>query len=475
MKILIGGQVSLPSEILHWISRDISDEILSCSSKERLLASLLVNIWDLLLLYLTDSDRDEPGKMVAEIRGVLPHVPIILLFEESRTGWETTSMPTGVSEMIHFPVSRSSLVEKVQRVINFHHDSAEASFLSREKHQKSVIPEEVLFGQSSGMLDIKRAIHKIKDTDIPILITGESGTGKEVIAKFLWQISPRSDRPFVKVNCAAIPSELLESELFGFEKGAFTGAYRRKPGRFETANGGYLFLDEVSELPYSLQSKLLHVLQDGKFSPLGSTTDGRTNARIIAATNRLLDQAVHLGTFRKDLYFRLNVVNLHLPPLRSRKDQIHVLSDYFRHRFADQYQVPVIELSEDTISLLFYHSWPGNIRELENVIRRATVLGDQRVILEELKDIPDQPQEALPADSDGHGSRPSTQVHEEHLVDRGMSLKSIAKQATLEAERQAIEQALRMTRWNRKKAASLLDVSYKTLLSKIKEMGIDNA
>jgi len=332
------------------------------------------------------------------------------------------------------------------------------------------LSEELIFGDSNDMKVFKEIIIKVKDTDLPVLITGESGTGKEVLADYLWNGSSRNNMPFVKVNCAAIPSELLESELFGYEKGAFTGAYRRKPGKFEAANGGILFLDEVSDLPFPLQSKLLHVLQDGKFSTLGSTGDVAVDVRIIAATNRNLEEAVRTKAFRRDLYYRLNVVHLHVPPLRERPEQIRTLAEHFIRKYAIQYKVETLVLSDRTWSSVLAYSWPGNIRELENIIRRATVLGGERFITDEL------------ANSKlGNGSAASirepedlARAHEEATVRENLSLKEIAKRASLDAERQAIKHALSLTRWNRKKAASILNINYKTLLTKIRETGLDN-
>ncbi len=473
IKILIGGHDSVPWEIIHWISSELTDDILVCSQRDRLLSSLLKNTWNLVILYLKGQEGKHYNGLVRQVFEISPNVPIVVIVEENGILKETEPLGKAVMDLIQLPIDQSILIGKLRRALK---DQTRGSDpLPERALWKSSVPEEVLFGNSSSMRSIRETIKKIGNTDLPVLITGENGTGKEMIAKYLWQTSPRKNCSFVKINCAAIPSELLESELFGYEKGAFTGAYSRKPGKFEAADGGFLFLDEVSELPYPLQSKLLHVLQDGKFSALGSTTESLTDVRIMAATNRQLEQDVHSGTFRKDLYFRLNVVNLHLPPLRDRKDQIHSLLDYFRYKFADQYQVPVVDLDEHATSQLFYYSWPGNIRELENVIRRATVLGDQNVILKELQSgsilngvqTPDNDSDQI-RDSEMGSNR-------EHPVDQGMSLKQIAKQAALKAEREAIEKALKLTRWNRKKAASVLDVSYKTLLSKIKEMGIDNA
>jgi two-component system response regulator AtoC len=339
------------------------------------------------------------------------------------------------------------------------------------------------------MQALKEVVDKIRGAELPVLITGESGTGKELIARYIFNQTSRKG-PFVKINCAAIPSELLESELFGYEKGAFTGAYRRKPGKFEAADGGGLFLDEISELSYPLQSKLLHVLQDGRFSTLGSTGEVSVDVRIIAATNQDLEECVRNGTFRDDLYFRLNVVHFHIPPLRERLDQLEALVEYFIEKFSGQYNTRPVQLSPEVQSFLYTYPWPGNIRELENAIKRATVLGGDNILGhvngEKMKNysfpgtaVFDNGQREMmssQADTDlkkGVESTPDPVIPERIDPEKGIDLKRIAKEAALAAERETISRVLQQTRWNRKKTAEILQVSYKTLLTKIKETGLD--
>ncbi len=218
-----------------------------------------------------------------------------------------------------------------------------------------------------------------------MLVRGESGTGKELVARALYASSHRRDKPFVKVNCAALPTELLESELFGFERGAFTGAIQHKPGKFEFANQGTMFLDEVSEMSPPLQAKLLQVLQDGEFARLGGKADVKVDVRLISATNRDLEQAVAAGEFREDLFFRLNVVSIVLPPLRERLEEIPLLASFFLKKYAVRYNKPLIEISPDTLALFAAHDWPGNVRELENLIKRAVVLGSEAAIQKDLQ------------------------------------------------------------------------------------------
>ncbi len=304
------------------------------------------------------------------------------------------------------------------------------------------------------MREIKRVIESIADTDVTVLLLGESGVGKDLVARAIHASSARHDGPFVKVNCAAIPAGLLESELFGHEKGAFTGADRRKLGRFEYASKGTIYLDEIAELPLTLQAKLLHVLQDFRFARVGGYGVIDIDTRVIAATNRDLDQAMAHGEFREDLYYRLNVVGIRIPPLRERKDEIPILASGFLARFNEQYGRNK-ELSEEMLARLVEYSWSGNVRELENAIRRFVVLSDGEHAFETL----------VAGGRNGHSPvpRPALIVTE--------SLREIARRGAREAERKALEDVLERVRWNRTEAARILKVSYKTLLTKIKDYG----
>ena len=330
-------------------------------------------------------------------------------------------------------------------------------------------------GDSPKMREVKEIIEQVADTDITVLVRGESGTGKEVVARALFQLGNRRSRPFVKVNCAALPSELLESELFGFEKGAFTGAQKRKLGKFEYANQGTIFLDEISEMAPPLQAKLLQVLQDGEFSRLGGESDVRVDARIIAATNRNLEEAVRKGEFREDLYYRLNVVTIHIPPLRERIDAVPLLVEHFLRMYNEQYNKSVEKLSDETMQVLMDYHWPGNVRELENMIKRMVVLGNESTVLQEIAQR--EPVTRAPA----HGTDDAEGVVDDlDLVALGvdfanggeLDLKAISKRASQIAEKKVIERVLAQTRWNRKEAAERLQISYKALLYKMKENGL---
>jgi transcriptional regulator with GAF, ATPase, and Fis domain len=317
-----------------------------------------------------------------------------------------------------------------------------------------------------------------------VLIHGESGTGKELVARALSASSLRRDKPFVKVNCAALPADLLESELFGFERGAFTGALQQKPGKFEFANHGTLFLDEIGDMSPALQAKLLRVLQDGEFSRLGGTHDLHVDVRIVAATNCDLERAVAEGQFREDLFFRLNVVPILLPPLRDRREEIPLLTDHFLKKYSVQYNKPCAELSEETMALLVEHDWPGNVRELENLIKRIVVLGDDAATRRDLKRsvamAADRAAQALSSRSSviAMPERPDglRAVAAQAAGDEGScSLKDISRIAARKAERELISRMLQQTRWNRKETAGILGISYKALLYKIKENGLDKA
>jgi two-component system response regulator AtoC len=324
----------------------------------------------------------------------------------------------------------------------------------------------LLCGDNRKMIAVREIIEQVADTDITVLIRGESGTGKEVVARTVFQLSGRRDRPFVKVNCAALPSELLESELFGFEKGAFTGAQKRKLGKFEFANHGTIFLDEISEMHPSLQAKLLQVLQDGEFSRLGGENDVRVDTRIIAATNRNLEEAVKEGSFREDLFYRLNVVTIQLPPLRERKDAIPLLVDFFLQKYNEQYRKALAPFSPETIGSLMEYHWPGNVRELENMVKRMVVLGNERVAVQELA------QKGAPPRRDSSHGLDLDSLGTELASGNGFDLKAISKRAAQIAEKRVIERVLQQTRWNRKEAAERLQISYKALLYKMKDAGL---
>ncbi len=321
--------------------------------------------------------------------------------------------------------------------------------------------EGIFIYASDKMHRIKEIIDQIANTDVTVLIQGESGVGKEVVARSIHLNSFRKEKPFVKVNCAALPQELLESELFGYEKGAFTGAYRQKLGKFELADGGTIFLDEISEMSLSLQGKLLQVLQDREFSRLGGKKDIRVDVRVLVATNKNIEEGVKEGRFREDLYYRLNVVNITLPPLRERKEEIPIFVEYFLEKYSKKYRKNLSPLSDKLTEAFSEHHWLGNVRELENVIQRLVVLGNEKAIVEEL------------APMTNNNIILGKKKRKSPTQKSWPSLREVNKQALKKAESDTILKALEMTNWNRKKAADILDISYKALLYKIKGTGLD--
>jgi len=315
-------------------------------------------------------------------------------------------------------------------------------------------PEAVVFGGTDAMQALRERLAKIAGANVPVLIQGESGTGKDIIARMIHAASPWKSGPWVKVNCPAIPGTLLESELFGYEKGAFTGAFGTKPGRVEMAHRGTLFLDEISELDLSLQSKLLQLLQDGQFCRIGAQEDKKVEVRVVCATNRKLEEEIANGTFRADLFYRINVVNLRMPALRERVSDLPDLIAYFLDCYNRKFNSRAKPLSADLMNALKKYHWPGNVRELENLIKRYVILGTEEAISGDLR--PQQP-DFFSADI---------------AVDGPISLKKITRQAVHELERKIILKVLQHHHWNRKQAARALNISYRALLYKTRDAGL---
>ena len=321
-------------------------------------------------------------------------------------------------------------------------------------HPADLPPEEIYFGPSRIMDAVRQKVDRAAGLNVPILVLGESGTGKEILAHFIHNRSPWREGPFVKVNCPAIPGTLLESELFGFEKGAFTGAHAAKPGRMELASSGTLFLDEIAELDASLQAKLLHVLQDGSFTRIGGQEERRMDARVICATNRQLQSEIESGGFRSDLFYRINVINITLPSLRERREDIPALLEYLRQKFNRRFQREAAPLSRETAHLLQHRDWPGNVRELENCMARYVILGSEEAFYS------DRPE------------RKPAHLSYEVTEDGKIPLKRISQQVTRRTERDLILRVLQANHWNRRKAAEVLKISYRALLYKVRQAGL---
>ena len=402
--------------------------------------------------------------------------------------------PEGLGE-IALDVAIKNAIEKNRLV----------SELSELRQQLSDDEDRSVWGNSEKMRNIATVIEQVADSDVTVLIRGESGVGKELVSRAIHQRSTRKNRPFVKVNCAALPAELLESELFGHERGAFTGAATTRIGKFEQADTGTLFMDEIGELKPALQAKLLHVLQDAEFTKLGSNKRIQVDVRIVAATNRDLEKMLTSGEFREDLYYRLRVIELTVPALRERRDEVPTLTDFFVARYSRKYNRPLKPISEELRQLFLHYDWPGNIRELENMIKRVVILQDEHLVVREIERnmqraaaapaavaapafaaagyvpaIPGVPQ-APPAYAPTPPAADLEPIDDDAPIapaaaeTGGESLATVAKAAAMKAERAAIEQTLRQVHWNRRKAAQILGVSYKTLLNKIKECGISRA
>ena len=321
---------------------------------------------------------------------------------------------------------------------------------------------QVFFTHSSKMEKLDAIISEVAEVNVPVLIKGESGTGKELVAQAIHLRSPRQGKPLIKVNCAAIPKTLLESELFGYDKGAFTGAHLRKPGKFELANGGTLILNDIGEIDISIQAKLLQVLQDGEFSRLGGDGDVAVNTRVITTTQGDLEKSILEGMFREDLFFRINVIGLTVPPLRERKEQILPLTRYLFDLHQKKYGKSEPFPTSRTLEYFQEYHWPGNVRELENVVKRIILFGEEKAIqgpFKKLSLVKQRPQSYAFPQVDG------TPI-------KGLTLKRIGKEAAEAAEKECIEKTLQETCWNRKEAAKILQVSYKALLYKIKKYGL---
>ena len=401
----------------------------------------------LLDVLLPDSDGIE---VIGKIKAMGVSVPVIMLSGVGHVRTVVEAMKLGASDFLMKPFDDSTL----ERAIN---NAVELSQTPERVAATPIVAEEPdgFVTRNPKMRRLADIVKRVACTDVPILIAGESGVGKEVMARFAHHHSERRDRPFLKVNCAALPQDLLESELFGYERGAFTGAVTDKPGKFELAHTGTLLLDEIGEMSPLLQAKLLHVLQDGTFSRLGGRKTTRVDARVIAATNINIEEAVAKGKFREDLYFRLNVIRVDLPPLRERREDIPELCNHFIEKYREQYKSQSRELPAELMSRFVQYQWPGNIRELENFIKRFLVLPNHESFL---------------TDFNASGI---AAVEERVVVATppGASLLAVSAAAADRAERELVRRVLGETRGNRKQAALKMNICYKALLNKLKRWG----
>lgn len=389
-----------------------------------------------------------------QLRQIQPGVRVVMLSCVSDTRKVVQAMRLGAHDYLTKPFQKAELDAVINQCLN----ASQGSYPGEVEE----LADDVFFvAASPAMRKIRSQAALVANVDIPVLLLGESGTGKEVAARLIHKLSPRAHRTFLKVNCAAVPADLLESELFGYEAGAFTGATHAKPGKFELCNKGTILLDEIGEMPPLLQAKLLHVLQDQQFSRLGSRSVVKVDVRILAATNINIPEALATKRLREDLYYRLNAFTLNIPPLRERKEEIPILLKHFMSRMSERYARPSLPLSVGLMEACLAYSWPGNLRELSNFVKRYLILGDETLAVAELHPKNDGSGGLRP---DG-GKAPSG-------TDSAGGLKSLARSAKDEAEAEAITRALDETNWNRKQAAALLKISYKALLYKIRQYGI---
>jgi two-component system response regulator AtoC len=416
---------------------------------------------DAVLLDLMMPNRDGM-ETLKEIRRISETLPVIVVSGASSTLNVVSAMKSGATDFLCKPVAHEDLQKAIQRALDLRGNEP----VPIEKVSAPVT--NAFIGTSARMREIQSLAGQIGWSEAPVLVQGETGSGKEVIAREFHARSPRAKKLFLKLNCAALPSELVESELFGYERGAFTGAFQKKAGMFEMADGGTILLDEIGDMDVRLQAKLLQVLQDHQFQRIGGKDVVKVDVRVMAATHRDLEKAIADRTFREDLYYRLNVINIHIPPLRERQEDILPMAEYLMKRHATAAAPPISITPELKRAMLAYH-WPGNVRELENVLRKLLILRDADVVARELNGrsarriqvscgVPEAPGPAVATPTNGAGESPI--------------LEQVTK-AKMVAETEAILAALNSTRWNRKQAAALLKIDYKALLYKMKKLGVE--
>src|SRR5689334_15623521 len=449
--VLVAAEEPTLSHHLVELLSEWGYEVISVVSVDEALGEMAQRRFVLSLLDLGSQANDLLRRL--KTQGGAPGTIILLTDSDTRES-PAESAALGADDFLQKPFSAEDLENVIKSALARPRRSWDRS---PDDDSRVRLREEVGLWRSPRMSDVREIIEQAARVDVTVLIMGETGTGKDVVARAIHEQSVRQSGPFVKVNCAAVPRELLESELFGHERGAFTGAHQLKIGKFESADRGTIFLDEIGDLHPALQGKLLHVLQDGQFSRVGGRSTVKVDVRVLAATNQDLEQAVAGGRFREDLYYRLNVIQVMVPPLRERPEEIPVLADYFMHRYSQLFRRETLQMPAETMQRLIRHRFPGNVRELENMIKRMIVLGDPLLRRSPL------PGPAPAADENG------ARV----LKAATTSLKDIARRAAQTAEKEAILQALEQTQWNRVRAAKLLDISYRALLYKIKDSGLD--
>jgi len=416
------------------------------------------------LLVLTDLKL--PGcsglDVLRETKQADPTIPVILITAYGSVEEAVTAMKEGAYDFIQKPVDLEHLNLLVERASQQQELLRENLLLREEYTERYGFPR--IVGEHKTMQDATQQVQRVAATDSTVLLLGQSGTGKELFARAIHHLSPRRAQPFVALNCAAIPEGLVENELFGHERGAYTGAGSRKVGKMELANRGTIFLDEIAELPMATQAKLLRVLEERSFERVGGTQMVEIDVRILAATNKDLREAVASKTFREDLYFRIAAVPITIPPLSERGDDVLTLAEHFLERFRREFRKPNLKLSMSACTALRGYAWPGNVRELQNTIERAAILSDSETI--------DAAELQLPAPRPPDGEMPGGMLGQN--FDWGGTLQEVGARAVSHVERFKIEEALKSAKWNKTRAAEQLGVSYKTLLNKIRLLGLEN-
>ncbi len=453
--VLIGEDDSEVRGYLEMATKCMGYDVILAQDGEEVLSYLQQNHGVHLVLLDIIMPRRDGIETLREIRKLSCSLPVIMISDASSTMNVVQAMRLGATDFLSKPVSHEELRAAVQREMELVPQSPSVE----EKSDPIGASGKLFFGTNRRMYDIRQMLRDVAPSEAPVLIRGETGVGKEVVARELHALSLRSKKSFLKLNCAALPSELVESELFGYERGAFTGAFQRKPGMFELADGGTILLDEIGDMDFKLQAKLLQVLQDHEFQRIGGKEPIRVNVRVMAATHQDLEHAIANRQFREDLYYRLNVIAIEIPALRERKEDVVPMAEFLIRKNCPSSPPSLTPAMKQAFS---EYSWPGNIRELENVIRRFTILRDSDNIVRELKT------KLSRKEIGGQRLEPSNGTSESSPI---LAQVTRAKQ---EAETAAILGALSSTRWNRKQAAALLKIDYKALLYKMKTLSISD-
>ncbi|MBK8213767.1 MAG: sigma-54-dependent Fis family transcriptional regulator [Myxococcales bacterium] len=460
--LIVDDEPNLRKILAAQLSRDGYDVLLAEDGEEGL-ATLREHHIDLVITDLRMPKVDGMTLLREALRED-PDLPIVMITAHGTIDTAVEALKTGAFDYLTKPFDKDEVRQIVAKALKTRQLAGE---------EASQTPEQVpgarfgIIGSSSGLTDLYSVLERVADSPTTVLITGESGTGKELVARALHDHSSRKDKPFIKVNCAAIPKELIESELFGYERGAFTGAVSSKPGRFELASGGTLFLDEIGEIPVEMQVKLLRALQESEFERVGGIKTIRVDVRLVAATNRDLKKLIAQGTFREDLFYRLNVVSIRLPALRERASDIPLLVEHFLSKFNERLKKSVQGVEQDALDVLAAYSWPGNIRELENVMERAVLFCDaQRLTVDNL------PHEVRGGALSPSMTPPPPDAQIPVALSGDAGLKEHVKVAMSRLERDIVSRALAQTGGNVTHAARLLKISRKGLQLKMKELGL---